>query len=299
MQRFEYMTRNMTMKTFLKSAAVLAIASIAFVACAPVTFLNGITPSGSFAKAKDISYGPLNRQKLDIYKADEPRPNAPVLVFIHGGSWSEGSKDIYKFLAEGFTSEGFDVVIPNYRLYPDAAYPQMIEDSAKAIAYAAKQYPNRPLAVMGHSAGAYNSLMATLNKDFLSAEGVNVCGRIAGVISLAGPTGAYELKEEPYITIFPDRFQKDDAPLAHADAPSPKLFVMNGADDTTVGPKNAKELAAKVKARDGQAKLKIYDGVNHIEAVQFLSRHFDGKATLKADIIAFLDGLPKSGSFCR
>ena len=291
--------RKSIMKTSLKIAALAAATTLSFAACAPVTLLNGITPSGSFSKAKDISYGPLERQSLDIYKAEKPRANAPILVFIHGGSWSEGSKDIYKFLAEGFTSEGFDVVVPNYRLYPEAVYPQMIEDTAKAIAYTAKQYPNRPLVILGHSAGGYNALMATLNKSFLSSEGIDTCSHIAGVVSLAAPTGAYELKEEPYITIFPDRFLKDDAPLAYANSPSPRLFVMNGADDTTVGPKNAQDLAAKVTARGGAAELKIYDGVNHTEAVQFLSRHFDGKATLKADIISFMEGLPKSGNYCR
>jgi len=97
--------------------------------------------------------------ELDIYRAEISRPDSPVLVFVHGGSWTDGSKNIYKFLAEGFTSEGFDVVVPNYRLYPDAVYPQMIEDSAKAVAFTSKQYPDRPLVVIGHSAGAYNVLI--------------------------------------------------------------------------------------------------------------------------------------------
>ena len=279
------------------AAALLGLGALT--ACAPVQILNGITPSGSFSKAKNVSYGELERQKLDIYKADNPRADAPILIFIHGGSWEEGSKDIYKFLAEGFTSEGFDIAVPNYRLYPDAIYPQMLEDSAKAVAYVAKQYPDRPLVIMGHSAGAYNALMVSLNKDYLSAEDVSICDRIAGVVSLAAPTGVYELKEEPLITIFPDRFQKNDAPLAYVNAASPALFMMNGGDDTTVGSKNAEQLAAKVSARGGAAELKIYDGVDHTEAVQFLSRHFDGKATLKADIISFIDSLPKSGNFCR
>lgn len=279
------------------TASVIGVITLA--ACAPVTFLNGITPSGSFSKAKDVSYGPLDRQKLDIYKADKPRANSPVLIFIHGGSWEDGSKDIYKFLAEGFTSEGYDIAVPNYRLYPDAVYPQMLEDSAKAVAHVAKQYPSRPLVIMGHSAGAYNALMVSLNKSYLSAEAISICERIAGVVSLAAPTGVYELKKEPLITIFPDRFQKNDAPLAYVDAPSPKLFMMNGGADTTVGPKNAENLAAKVNGRGGEAQLEIYDGIDHTQAVQFLSRHFDGKATLKADIISFIDGLPKSGNFCR
>lgn len=272
---------------------------VVLVACAPVAILNGITPSSSFSKAKDVSYGDLKRQKLDIYKSETARANAPMLLFAYGGSWTDGHKDIYKFLAEGFTSEGYDVAVINYRLYPEVVYPQMIEDTAKSIAFTAKQFPDRPLVVMGHSAGAYNVLMATLNKTFLAAEGISVCDRISGVVSLAGPTGAYELKKEPYITIFPDRFQKDDAPLAYADAPSPSLFLMNGADDTTVGPKNAEALAAKVQARGGRAVLKIYDGLDHTDAVKLLSRHFDGDAPLKSDIIAFVDGLPKSGNFCR
>lgn len=279
------------------AASLLGLAALA--ACAPVTLLNGITPSGSYSKAKNISYGPLERHTLDIYKADEPRANAPVLIFIHGGSWEDGSKDIYKFLAEGFTSEGFDVAVPNYRLYPNAVYPQMLEDSAKAVAHVAKQFPGRPIVIMGHSAGGYNALMIGLNKAYLSKENVSLCDRVSGIVSLAAPTGVYELKKEPLITIFPDRFQKDDAPLAYADAPSPMLFVMNGSDDTTVGPKNAEVLAKKVTARGGAATLKIYEGVNHTEAVQFLSRHFDGKAMLKADIVNFMDALPKSGNYCR
>ena len=285
-------------KLFAGAAASL-IGLIVLTACAPVTLLNGITPSSSFSKVKDVGYGKLDRQKLDIYKADKPRAGSPMLVFIHGGSWEDGSKDIYKFLAEGFTSEGFDIAVPNYRLYPDAVYPQMLEDSAKAVAYVAKQYPSRPLVIMGHSAGGYNALMVGLNNAYLSAEGVSVCDRISGIVSLAGPTGVHELKKEPLITIFPDRFQKQDAPIAYVGSPSPKLFMMNGGDDTTVRPKNAEVLAEKVKARGGAAELKIYDGVDHTEVVQFLSRHFDDEATIKADIIGFVEGLPKSGNFCR
>ena len=73
---------------------------------------------------------------------------------------------------------------------------------------------------------------------------------------------------------------------------------MNGADDTTVGPENAEQLAAKVQSRGGQALLKIYDGLDHTDAVKLLSRHFDDDAPLKSDIISFIDGLPKSGNFC-
>ncbi len=280
------------------SGGVLALVALA--ACAPVALLNGITPSGSFSKAKDISYGELPRQKLDIYKADKPRANAPVLVFIHGGSWSEGNKDIYKFLAQGFTVEGFDVVVPNYRLYPEARYPMMIEDTAKAIGFAAKQYPDRRLVVMGHSAGAYNMLMTVLDKSYLANENVDLCGRIAGVVSLSGPTGIVALKKEPYITIFPDRFTGTDAPLNNVTGPTPPLFFGHGSKDTTVYPQNSQDLAKKIIARGGQAEVKIYEGMDHTGAVRVMSKFFDGKADLKADVIRFIDGLPKTGGdYCQ
>lgn len=286
------------MKTSLKIVALAATIGLTFAACAPVTLLNGITPSGSFSKAKDISYGPLERQALDIYKADTPKAGAPAIVFIHGGSWTEGSKDIYKFLAEGFTKDGYDVVVPNYRLYPETKYPGMIEDSAKAIAFAAKQYSDRPLVVMGHSAGAYNTLMVMLDPQYAKEAELDLCSRVAGAVSLSGPTGIIPLDSEPYITIFPDRFTASDAPLNNALFPSPPILFGHGLDDTTVYPQNSQALANKINARGGNAVVKTYEGMNHIEAVQFLSRRFDGKAELKNDIVSFIESLPKSGNFC-
>lgn len=291
--------RNSFMRNSLKITALVALAGVTFAACAPVTLLNTITPSGSFSKAEDVSYGPLSRQAMDIYKTDVPKPGAPVIVFIHGGSWTEGSKDIYKFLAEGFTKDGYDIAVPNYRLYPETKYPGMIEDTAKSIAYVQKQYPDRPLVVMGHSAGAYNMLMTVLQPSYLKAAGGNLCERVAGAISLAGPTGIIPLDSEPYITIFPDRFTKSDAPLNNVNSRTPAIFFGHGQDDTTVYPQNSQRLAEKIKARGGIAEIQVYEGMNHIEPVQFLSRRFDGKASLKADIVRFIDGLPKTGNFCK
>lgn len=282
----------------LFSAASLMAAPLIMAACAPVTLLNTITPS-SFEKAKDVSYGPLERQRLDIYRAEKPRPNAPMIVFIHGGSWTEGSKDIYKFLADGFTLEGFDVAIPNYRLYPETKYPGMIEDTALVVSYVQQAYPDRRLVLMGHSAGAYNMLMTVQAPKYLDAAGGDLCNSVAGAISLAGPTGIIPLDSEPYITIFPDRFTSSDAPLNNVTGPTPPIFFGHGADDTTVYPQNSQALAEKIQARGGEASVQVYEGMNHTEAVQFLSRHFDGKATLKDDIIAFIDGLPSEGNTCR
>lgn len=285
--------------TLMKSIFALGIATV-LTACAPVNFLNNITPSSTFNLEKNVSYGESDRNKLDIYASKTPKNNAPVIVFVHGGSWEEGSKDIYKFLGEGYTREGYDVVIPNYRLYPEAKFPSFVHDVAEAVAFAAKRYPDRSLAVMGHSAGGHIVTLLGTNSDYFKTAGVDMCSRISSIVGLAPPTGAYPLLEEPYITIFPERFGGKDAPLNNVSAPSPAMFLMNGGKDTTVGPKNSEELAAAVRARGGQAEFKLYPSLNHTDPVKVMSKFFDSDSTLKADVMAFIDiQAQKQGGFCQ
>jgi len=267
--------------TVLRKSVLASLAATLISACSPVGFLNGITPSASFNLEKNIAYGDLDRQKLDVYASKTPKAGAPLIVFVHGGSWEDGSKDIYKFLGEGFARKGYDVVIPNYRLYPDVTYPSFVDDAALAVSFAAKRYPDRSIAVMGHSAGGHIVTLLGTNGDYFKAAGLDMCSRISSIIGLAAPTGAYPLKEEPFITIFPERFSGKDAPLNNVNAPSPSMFLMNGGKDTTVGPKNSEELAAAITARGGNAVYKFYPELNHTEPVKVMSKYFDGDSTLK------------------
>ena len=285
--------------TFLAASLVLLLSVAAFAALAPVKFLNTITPSGSFKVEKNISYGEHARHKLDIYRAKKATPGAPVLVFVHGGGWRHGDKDMYKFLAQGFTQDGYDVVVPNYRLSPDAQYPDMLHDTAKAVAHAAKAYPERPLVLMGHSAGAYNVMMMGLDSQYLAAESTDMCARIAGIISLAGPTGEIKLKSPKYVKVFPNRFNGKDGAINNVTAPAPHIMIANGDADTQVATINATGLAERIEARGGAVTLKIYANHSHNDLVKFLSRYFDGDSVLKGDITAFISELPKAGNFCR
>ncbi len=286
----------MKLKTrFLATLAALPALAFALASCSAVGVLNGITPSSSFDRDKNVSYGDLDRQRMDIYRAATPRPDAPVMVFVHGGSWSEGDKNIYKFLAEGFTKEGYHVVVPNYRLYPEGRYPDMVVDTGLAARAAAELFSGQPVVLVGHSAGGYNVLMAAMAPD---VSGLKTCSTVAGVISLAAPTGAYPMKDAPFTTIFPGRLEGDDAPLNRVDGPLPPMMLVNGLDDTTVGPKNAEALAAKLEAAGLRVESKLYEGMNHTDAVRVLSRHFDGGSPLKGDMLSFLAGLPTGPDYC-
>lgn len=288
------------MKYIIGMILFLILGLVGIFIFAPATLLNMITPSESFNVEKNIKFGDHPRFKLDIYNPVKPKRNSPVVIFVHGGSWSTGNKNMYKFIGESLTSAGLTTVIPDYRLYPNTLYPEPITDTAKAIAWAAQKYPERSLVVMGHSAGAYNVLMAGgLVSSFLKAEAVDPCKRVSGIVSIAGPTGIKPLTSEPAIFVFPDRFTKKDAAMNNVLEPSPPVLFLHGAEDTRVYPENSKKLAEKISARGGLSEVKIYPDLDHIDVVKVLSRYFDDDSALKSDLLNFINTRPRAAeAFC-
>lgn len=276
---------------------------IAFISKGPAFLLNTITPSSSYKKTKNVSFGTGPRDRLDIYRAKGPKvqkakTETPVLIFIHGGAWDRGSKNIYKFAAEAFTQAGYDIVLPNYRLYPEAKFPNFLEDNAKAVAHTAKTFPGRPIVLIGHSAGGYNVLMLGLKDEFLAKYNINRCETLIGIVALSAPTGVIPLEGERLGEIFPDRHAGEDGLLTMTHQPSPPIFLGHGEADTIVNPVNATLLAEKITARGGKAHVKTYPKLSHIGPVTALSRYFEKKSTVKKDVLAFLEGLEVDGGEC-
>ncbi len=260
--------------------------------------LNMITPSGSFDLKADVSFGDHPRDSVDYYLAADSDDSKPLIVFIHGGGWSRGDKSMYKFFAEGLTSEGYDVALPNYRLYPEVIYPEFLTDNARAIAAIHKAYPTRYLVLIGHSAGAYNALMMAFKPQYLDAEGIAACYTVRGIVSLAGPTGALPVEKEPTISIFPERLQGDDSTLKHLDQPLPPMLLLNGDEDSSVHPENARVLGAALQGRN-IATVKIVKGADHVDPVKEMSHTFEGP--IKQHILDFIEKLPEDegDGFCR
>lgn len=131
-------------------------------------------------RVKDVAYVEpgtpgfdTDRHRLDVYS---PRKASavlrPVIVFIHGGNWDSGSKNIYTFIGRRLAKQGCVAVIINYRLAPGVQVPAMADDCARAVKWT-KQHiatyggdPERIFA-MGHSAGGgLAALLATDNALF-------------------------------------------------------------------------------------------------------------------------------------
>src|SRR5262245_32154216 len=102
--------------------------------------------------------------KADVYCASTG-PVRPLIVWIHGGALMMGGRGDVADHLDIYLNAGYALVSIDYRLAPESKITAIIEDVQDAFRWirgdAAKQFgfdPNR-LAVIGHSAGGYLTLM--------------------------------------------------------------------------------------------------------------------------------------------
>ena len=113
----------------------------------------------------NLQYGPRERNRIDFLKA---APNAPTLLFIHGGYWQMRAKEFFTMFAAGPMAHGINVALIGYTLAPDATLEQIVAEIHAGVDYLAGRLPelgvdaNRIIA-SGWSAGGHLTAMAMLN----------------------------------------------------------------------------------------------------------------------------------------
>ena len=263
-------------------------------ACSPVKILNALAPTGGITETRDVSYAPGPRHTLDIYAPQQER-SAPVVVFIYGGGWVDGDKSEYRFVAAALAARGYLTVVPDYRLFPDVRFPEFLRDNAAAVAWTKAnidRYGGDPrwIFLMGHSAGAYNVAMLTLDKQWLAADGVDPDTDIAGMIGLAGPYDFLPLHDPQLEDIFsPASDLRLTQPITFARAGAPPMFLAAGTSDQTVLPRNTGHLADAVRDDGGRVEERIYPGVNHTKIIGAMAGLLRWLAPSLADVMGFLD----------
>lgn len=135
---------------------------------------------------------------LDVYLPEKPCRG--TLIFFHGGGLVSGSRegtdvpDVARL-----TDAGFAVVKPDYRMYPDACFPDFIVDAAAAVGWTKQHAPEwhgERLFVGGSSAGGYLSLMLCFDARYLAAQRLSP-NDVSGWIFDAGqPTVHYSILTE-------------------------------------------------------------------------------------------------------
>jgi acetyl esterase/lipase len=158
----------------------------------------GPLPAGTYEilEAPGVAYqtGPADpiRHRLDMY-LPKNKKDFPVLVLVHGGAWDEGDNrccGLYSSVGQFFASQGIGVVLPNYRLFPNAKHPEQAKDVARAVAWThanIAKYGGDPrrLYLSGHSAGGHLATLLAADESYLQFHGMKATD-IQGVIGISG-----------------------------------------------------------------------------------------------------------------
>lgn len=147
----------------------------------------------------NISYGPHTRHELDIHLPDEGTPVRAAFLYFHGGGLEGGTRQIKKE-AYRLPDNGIAFITASYRIYPDAKFPDFVEDSALAVAWVKehlKEYADcDKLFVGGSSAGGWLSMMLYFDPHYLADQGVDADSLSGYVFNAGQPTTHFNVLRE-------------------------------------------------------------------------------------------------------
>jgi arylformamidase len=235
------------------------------------------------APDQTIRYGRDPLQVLDFWPAKATSVPAPLVVFVHGGGWSKGSKDngTGHWKAVHYPAQDYGFASINYRLVPAATPEQQAQDVADSLAALLARAAQlgidpRRVVLMGHSAGAHLVALVGTDERYLRAAGLSFAN-LAGVIPIDG--AAYDVPAQfaqagprmkrTYEAAFgtdPAR-QRSLSPTLHAAAPNAPAFLVPHVQRED-GVRQSAALVAALKAAGTMADAASFPGeglMGHME----------------------------------
>jgi acetyl esterase/lipase len=218
---------------------------------------------------KNIEYGKGGNRplQLDLYSPKERSGRRPTILFIHGGAWSGGYRQIYHYYCIKFAERGYVVATASYRLTGEAPFPAAVEDVKCAVRWLranAKKLgidPNR-IAAAGGSAGGHLAMMIGFSSDVPELEGkggnAGTSSRAQVVVDLYGPTDLTDdfakSRKEVIRFLGGKKFEEASdmyrlaSPVTHVTKDDPPTLILHGSIDSTVPIHQAELLVEKLKS---------------------------------------------------
>jgi arylformamidase len=233
------------------------------------------------------SYGPTEIEKLDIFRTT--RPNAPILIFVHGGAWLNGSASEYHFAAENFVSAGAHYVALDF-IAAEAAKGDirvMADQVKRAILWVYKNAASfggdaNRIYLSGQSSGAHLSGVALATdwaKDFGAPADIIKAGLLL--------SGMYEMKpvrlsaRSSYVK-FDDAMEESMSTQRHIARLRAPITVVYGTNETPEFQRQSRDFAAAVKGAGKPVELIVVPNHNHYELQETLANPYGwcGRAAL-------------------
>jgi acetyl esterase/lipase len=284
-------------RTFSRLGVVALVLLVAGCRTSEFLLANATTLSGGLERHLDLPYGQDPRQRLDVY-APRQAVNRPVVIFWYGGSWTKGSKADYRFVGTTLAERGFVAVLPDYRLYPQVAFPLFDEDGARAVAWVEQHAQDfggdpRHIVLMGHSAGGHTAAFLAFNHAFLRKFGADP----QSISGLVGLSGTYVLvpDTDTLRATFPSPYtEKQWQPIRFVDAHAPPTLLLHGLDDKEVLPQEATELHDALVRNHVQVELHLYPHRGHGDTVAPFALLARWRSPAVEDTVKFIESVTRS-----
>jgi len=242
---------------------------------------------------KDIVYGTGGSKdlKLDLARPEQSSGLLPAIVYIHGGGWQGGNREMYGNDIQQAAKRGYVAVTVSYRLTdPDAhgkakhPFPAQVEDVKCAVRWLranAEKYhvdPNR-IGATGGSAGGHLSLMLGVLGESQKFEGngghPGVSSRVQAVVNYFGPTDLTHLYSSSkrvagildVLLNGPPEQQSASyraaSPITYVSKDDPPILTVHGTADPVVPVDQATEFDAAMKKAGASHTLMLMEGEGH------------------------------------
>lgn len=223
---------------------------------------------------------PLN---MDIYFPTAGTTPSPVLLYIHGGSWTIGDKTTGFQLEEipTIAAAGYFIASIDYRLAPEYPFPAMIEDAKCAVRFIrahAQELNLNPekIGLLGVSAGGHVAALLGLADETAgwdTGQYLEQSSRVQAVVDICGPTDftdpifTEKLKKKGFLlfsNVSPDQnMLASVSPITYVSAGDPPFLIVQGNQDPIVPPAQSQALYDRLVAAGVPAFLQLVTNASH------------------------------------
>nr|XP_032814792.1 kynurenine formamidase [Petromyzon marinus] len=236
----------------------------------------------------DVSYGPGDDEKMDIYMPLKPNPAPPVFVYIHGGYWRILGKEFSGYMVPPLVESGAVVVALSYTLSPKGSMDLMVDQMRRAVAFISRQYSHfSGIYLCGHSAGAHLAAMVLATDWSLPEYGVTP--DIKGAFLLSG---VFDIR--PLVQTYVNEHLKmtledmaRNSPMLKVDAMAPlagkcHIVLAVAEHDTTEFHRQSRELEQSLKSAGFNVTFLDVPNVDHFDLVEkFCSEEYQLTQVIK------------------
>lgn len=231
--------------------------------------MQAAAPTGGI----DMAYGNEGTQRVRLWKPEGGK--APVIVFVHGGSWKAGTylDSVGSIKVDHLVKQGYAFASVNYTLIPAVTVAEQVQEVANAVGFLVKDAGEtgldpKNIILMGHSSGAHVATLLGTDTSYLEKAGVDI-KTVRGVVSLDGSNfnAATEVIDSPGPVAQGTAFGLGTdlprlqamSPTYHAQAPNAQSFLIFQVQ--RLGDiRQAIELSAALKAAGTECALHVFEG---------------------------------------